>query len=314
MIRKRIQKSTTNHFGILVNKSASGFNSRILKKFVGVVRSAGDQYTIFEPESADELYQTGLRMCGLKKWHRGAPAFMTKRGPITSLVALGGDGTFNIVADVAMRADIPAAVVPTGRINDIARSLYGDVEPDTATAKIIGKQTKKVDVAMVHGRPFFGSLGIGFMVELARGLAAGKRPRFGMGWSKLGSRVAASVSPIPVVVKIDSFRFEFSPIMLNISIHPFTLGIPFTPASQANDGQIEVTFDLGQDPKLFANYLKQVYKKKYLYGADVKLFRGKAISLQVPKGTEMCLDGEIVSAPVELLNIEIEHEKLKVFC
>jgi diacylglycerol kinase family enzyme len=314
MIRKRTQKNKANHIGILVNKAASEYNARSLKKLVAAVRTAGDSYTVFEPETADELYQTGLRMCGLKRWHRGAPAFLTKRGPVTALVACGGDGTFNITAEVAMRAEIPVGIIPVGRLNSLARSLYGDTDPDTAIAKIVAKKFKKVDVAMVHGRPFFGSLGTGFMVELAKVLSTGKRPRFGIGWSQLGSRAAAEVKPKPIVVKIDAFRFEFTPIMFNISIHPHTLGLPFSPASSASDGQVEVIFDLGQDPKLFSHFLKQVYKKKYLYGAEVKLFRGKAINLQIPKGTEMCLDGELVHAPAELLNIKIEQEKLKVFC
>ena len=314
MIRKRTQKNQTSHYGILVNKTSAGYNPRVLKRLVTAIRNAGEYYTVFEPETADELYQTGLRMCGLKRWHRGAPGFFEKRGPVTGLVAIGGDGTFNIVGEVAMRADIPVGIIPTGRSNSIARSLYADDDPDVAIARIIDRKSRKHDVAFAHGRPFFDSLGLGFMVELTKTLAAGKRPRFGIGWSQLGLRAASEVQPQPVVIKIDSFRFEFTPIMLNFSILPYSSGLPFTPVSSPTDGYIEVMFDLGQDPKLFAQFLRQVYKKKYLYGADVKLFRGKAISLQVPKGTAISLDGEIVHTPVELLDITIEREKLKVFC
>lgn len=314
MIRRRFEKSKHAHYCILVNRSAGAYSRNYVSELIEQIRSKGGFYTIFEPESRVQLYQTAERACGLRRWHRGAPQQFARRGKVTSLIACGGDGTVNQVARVALRADLPMGILPMGRLNNIALSLYGGAQPEIAIGKIIGRNYRKIDTATVGGQMFLGFAGIGFATKMTELLANRNRPRFCLGWSSLAARAASAVESKNITVTIDSFRFEVSPVILNINLLPYSFGLPLTLLSAADDQMAEVVFNIDVDTEPFSTFVRQICKKKYVYGASVKLFRGKEISLEPVKDSRLCYDGEIVELPGDKVNIKIGPSQLKVFC
>ena len=203
----------------------------------------------------------------------------SKLSKVTALVAAGGDGTINLVARAAAESGLPMGVLPMGRFNNISVSLQGNIRTDEAIEKILSGKYRSIDIAKAGDQMFVGSIGFGFVPSLAEILDGEKPPRFGMGWGKLAARAAEDVSPTEMIVKADAFRFEITPLMLNVNLLPYCLGMRFSPASMSDDGRAEVIFDqvlfVAKDGKYEIG--KPVLENAAVVGELVKNTRGEKI-------------------------------------
>jgi diacylglycerol kinase family enzyme len=78
---------------------------------------------------------------------------------------MGGDGSINAAAGVALRNSRPLAVFPGGTLNHFARDLGVASVNDTIDALGSGRVTA-IDVGMIDGRPFLNTASFGSYAEL----------------------------------------------------------------------------------------------------------------------------------------------------
>lgn len=312
MIRRRQQRAKKPHFAILVNKKAEAFDQRAVDKLTSALKAAGGYHSVFEPATAMDMLRQAEVAVGLSQPTGGLTLPFARGGKITALIACGGDGSFNLVARAAMKADLPVGILPVGKLNNIARFLYGTTDTAEVIKHLIVGAYEKIDTGRVADQVFFGSIGLGFVSHLAQELEGRALPRFAIGWSQLGSRTAAGVPLKKTVLKVDSFRFEASPVIININLLPYSAGLPFSPASIADDGMAEIILDQGNKPGDFSTYTRLIFKKKYLYGNEVRLYRGREITIQPLRDRTLYLDGELLKLPTDILEIRIENKKLSV--
>jgi diacylglycerol kinase family enzyme len=313
MQRPRRQKETRVHVCILANESAAAYRSETVEKLVARIKSRGGKYTVLKPRTANDLADAAHAVCGLRRGRRLLPQQFARRGRVTTLVAGGGDGTFNLVARAALAADLPVGLLPMGRFNNIANSLYRDLSMNASIKRIIERSYRLIDVATVAGQPFFGAIGLGLTARLARLLTERKTPRLSLGWSRLIGQAVDLTEAKKSVIKVDAFRFEVNPIMLNVNLLPHTNGLAMTPASLPNDQKAEIIFDMGATRRELASYARQIAGGRFVYGSEVRLFRGSVISIQPTRGRTLYLDGELVKLPTNLLEIKISDKQLKVY-
>ncbi|MFH1687389.1 MAG: diacylglycerol kinase family protein [bacterium] len=285
----------------------------MIDRLIGHIRKQGGQYTIVTPASAVEYLDSALALCGVKKSRRLVPPDFDRRGGLTGLVACGGDGSFNLAARAALRASLPVGILPMGRDNNIAHGIYGTLSPEAIIPRLLAQTYAAIDSATVGGQVFFGSIGLGLLPRLARLLDGNKPPRFALGWSRLAAQAAAEVREHKTIVKVDAFRFEITPRLMCINLLPYSLGLRLTPASIADDQLAEVVFDVGPDSKHLPGFVVHIARGNYCYGGQVRLFRGKTITIQPSRGSTLYLDGELVDVPDNILEIEVGSEQLKVF-
>lgn len=314
MAHKKTQREKHAHYCLIVNRSAARYNQSVIKKLTGQIRKTRGRYTLIEPDSAMDTLRQARRAAGASKGRKVFPPSVNRRGPVTSLIACGGDGTFNLVARAALEGNLPIGVLPLGRHNDIANGLLGHCDPDKAIAQIVKRSFCQIDHGTVAGLPFFGSIGMGLLPKLLDTLNERKSPRFAFGWSSLITHVAASVKQLRLVVKVDAFRFEIQPCLFNINLLPYSAGIPISSPSIRDDRQMEILFDVTDDTRKLSTFVRQAVKRKYIYGSDVRLFRGKSISIEPIKGQTLCLDGEQVVLPTNVVDVVIGPKQLRVFC
>ena len=81
------------------------------------------------------------------------------RGDI--LVAAGGDGTVNAVANVAVEAHATLGVLPMGTLNHFAKDLGIPLDLEQAVAAISAGPPVEVDVGDVNGRVFVNNSSVG---------------------------------------------------------------------------------------------------------------------------------------------------------
>lgn len=315
MIRRRRQKATNVHYGLLANKSSYSYSPTQIDRFVSAIQKNGSGYTVLEPRSAMELYQQGRMLVGLAEPDQYVRRHLGRRGKVTTLIACGGDGTFNLASRIALEAGIPVGSLPMGRFNNMMRSVIsGPIDGDGMVERLVKLDYRHIDVGVVAGQQFFGSIGFGFVCQLTSMLAQARTPRFGIGWSQLGSRAAAEVEPRQMVIKVDSFRFEATPTILNINLLPYSSGLSLSPGSRFDDRKLEIVFDIMPGNADFSSYTRKLYGRKYEYGRDVRLYRGQSINIQPTNGLTMYLDGELVFVTSDMLTVALEEKQLKVVC
>jgi diacylglycerol kinase family enzyme len=84
------------------------------------------------------------------------------------IVAAGGDGTVNAVAQHAIAAGVPLAVMPSGTLNHFARDLGLPTDFSDAAAVIARAHVRKVDVGEVNGRLFLNNSSLGLYASMVQ--------------------------------------------------------------------------------------------------------------------------------------------------
>jgi YegS/Rv2252/BmrU family lipid kinase len=128
-----------------------------------------------------------------------------------ALVAAGGDGTVNAVAERALRHDLPLGILPLGTLNHFARDLGIPEDLAAATRVIAAGNERRVDVATANDRLFLNNASIGLYATMVVDRDRQQR-RLGRGkWSALlRATVAALRDPdaFEVVVELDGREFR----------------------------------------------------------------------------------------------------------
>ncbi len=313
MKTSKAKQQKRQHYCLLVNSNASNYNDQIVKNLITSIKKRGSSYTLLEPTTAIELYDQAMSAAGLKR-HRGAVTSNLNRwGNITSLIACGGDGTFNLVARAGLKSGLPVGAIPMGKYNNIARSIYGSVNIEDISKIIFNQKIRKIDAGQVVNQIFFGSVGVGFLPNLFKLLETKKTPRFKLGWSKMGSIAAKISMPTKTVIKVDSFRFEISPTLLNINLLPYSVGLPMSITSIIDDNRAEIIFDAEVNPKVLGSFTADIAKGSYYFNEKIRMFRGKSICIEPFKKYELYLDGELVTLPTDLVEITVLDKQLNVY-
>jgi YegS/Rv2252/BmrU family lipid kinase len=86
------------------------------------------------------------------------------------VVAIGGDGTMNEVAQALVGAPAALALVPCGSGNGLALHLGLPLRPRHALALLADPTARVVaiDTGTANGQPFFNAMGLGFDAEISR--------------------------------------------------------------------------------------------------------------------------------------------------
>jgi diacylglycerol kinase family enzyme len=87
------------------------------------------------------------------------------------VVALGGDGTVNEVANGLAGTDVPLAIVPAGMANVFARSLGLPDNAVAATRTLVERSTvppRRVTLGVAEGRYFTSNFGVGLDAAIVR--------------------------------------------------------------------------------------------------------------------------------------------------
>ena len=312
MQRPKRKTEPRRHVCIIVNESATNYRPEPIERLITTIRKRGDQYTVLRPRTALDMSDAAQAACGRRRGRRLLPQTFQRRGPVTSLVACGGDGTFNLIARAAQIADIPIGLLPMGRFNNIGRSLYTDLGAAASVKRITGSDFRLIDVGNVSGQPFFGAIGLGLIPCVGRMLTEQKTPRLGFGWARMVSQAASKIEPKKLVVKVDAFRFEISPTILQANLLSYAAGLALSPVSLTDDRRVEIIFDVSATRGELGTYARLIHSGKFIYGSNIRLFRGAVITIQPVQERTLYLDGELIELPTNLIEIKIDDKQLKV--
>jgi diacylglycerol kinase (ATP) len=228
------------------------------------------------------------------------------------VLAVGGDGTANEIANGIVGTSAILALYPIGAGNDFARALgyprrRRDILPFLRSAR-----ARSIDVGEVNGRIFVNAAGVGIDGHVAERVSATAR----VVGDTLGYLVGALVGiatyrprPMRVVVDGELISGRFLTVVAANGTH-FGSGMHVAPDASLDDGQLDVVLagDLSQWASLLA--LAKLYRGRHIDGRSIVMKRARVVEIELEKALAAELDGEVRRLP--RLSIRVRPRALAV--
>lgn len=236
------------------------------------------------------------------------------------LFAMGGDGTFQALANATFGADVLLGILPLGGGNDFATALGLPEDPVKAAKAILRGSPRSVDLVRVRTaegrtRLYAGGGGIGLDAEAAH-YASGALRRFPGRSRYIASALRALVGFVPLEVRVefpgsDLIPTETKSLVTAVLNSPtYGAGLRLAPGATVDDGWLNVVLIEDLRPMEVLRLLPQLMATGELRTTRVKRWQAQKVRLTTSKPTVFHGDGEILGlTPVE---IEVVPRAVKV--
>jgi diacylglycerol kinase (ATP) len=206
------------------------------------------------------------------------------------LVAVGGDGTIKLVAEQALAAKLPLAILPAGSANGMAKELNLPAGSTEALAVAVDGTEKAVDVLYLNGSDLCLHLSdIGLNAQLVRhaqnnnwrGMLGYARAAF---WSLLRRRL------MRLRIQTDTGEVEHTAFMVVLAnARVYGTGATINPNGDVSDGRFEVVVLrrlVGRE------LLKMFWRFRPFDPAALEIFSTTAVHLEIRRPVDFQVDGE----------------------
>jgi YegS/Rv2252/BmrU family lipid kinase len=227
------------------------------------------------------------------------------------LFAMGGDGTFQSLANASFGADVVLGVLPIGGGNDFASALGLPSDPAEAAGAMLCGQPRKVDLVRVRTadgrtRLYAGGGGIGLDAEAARHAGSAYRHLPGR-FRYIAAALHALAGHVPLGIRIDFPEsdipsFEAEALLAAVLNSPtYGAGVRLAPGAAVDDGSLHVVLIEAMRKIAILTLLPRLMGSGELRTSRVKRWRAQRVRLTTNR---LCLfhgDGEILGpTPVEI--------------
>jgi YegS/Rv2252/BmrU family lipid kinase len=249
-------------------------------------------------------------------------------GGYGAVVAVGGDGTVNEVANGLIRAAgdgqtaVPMGVIPVGSGNDFAyMMLRSDLSIGEACQRLIKGHNKLMDVGTVTAdgddfRYFVNGLGVGFDAQVS---IESRRIKVLRGflmylWAVLRT-IFLHYNPTPVTVTCDDQSYTQPLLMVTTAVgQRHGGGFYVTPFAVADDGLLDVCIagDVSR-PAIFP-LIPRFMNGSHVSHPKCTLLQGHKVTVSSPAGLAAHIDGEIYTLAAKRFEMESLPARLWVRC
>lgn len=210
------------------------------------------------------------------------------------VIAVGGDGTANEVANGLVGTDIALGLYPIGSGNDFARALGYPRKRSKVATFLRTARERRIDVGEVNGRVFLNAAGVGIDGHVAERVIASSRvvgPTLGY---LVGSMVSiATYRPPEMRVRIDGVSRTGKHLMVIAAngTH-FGSGMRVAPDAKLDDGLLDIVVggDLSRWSSLVA--LAKLYRGTHVDGRTILAFKATSLEVHFDSPQPMEADGE----------------------
>ena len=230
------------------------------------------------------------------------------------IVALGGDGTVNEVAQGMLFSGKQLGIIPTGSGNDFIKALGIPNSIEAAVDILLKGDARVIDAGKINDSYFVNGVGIGFDAAVNQAGYEIDHSRRGL-WLYVGAlmRTLGKFQPVPVTISLNKETFRQNIFLLTVG-NGTTCGGGFklTPHAKIDDQLLDVTIVsplgiptlLWHLPKVFLGTIDRV--------RHARLLRTSRIVVQSPGPIPVHLDGEVYAGPFDELVIEVVPRALAV--
>ena len=219
----------------------------------------------------------------------------------------GGDGTVGPAAELAGRLGVPLAVIATGTANDFARANELPDDPlEAATLAATGTETRSLELGtLADGRPFVNAASAGLAAKAARHASPFKRFLGPLAYGVGALRAAATEAPMRCTVRVDGRTgFAGGAWQVIVAATGAFGGGSDIGAADPGDGVLDVTILPAGSRLALARRAWGLRRGNVEQQNPVEHMTGRLIEIELPRGTELNVDGEIRDGGLERVTVE----------
>lgn len=245
--------------------------------------------------------------------HATELATKASAGGFDLVVAVGGDGTVNEVAQGLIGTDTPMGIIPMGSGNGLARELGISMDMLKSARTLINGVNLQLDVCKLNDQRFLCTSGIGFDAMIAYKMSKAATRGF-LKYVQLVIQESVFFKPLDVKMKIDGVRIE-EPVFLITFANASQFGNNafIAPAASMTDGLIDVVV-VRKFAKIWMPVFGVALFSKFIPKLPfVDSYKAKQIELELAETPYYHFDGEpgTLSIPAK---ISLDEKKIWVRC
>lgn len=215
------------------------------------------------------------------------------------VVAAGGDGTIRVVIAGLVGSDIPAALLPAGTVNLLARNLDVPLRLEDAIEVALGDQERTIDLIKItadDGEPdhFAVMAGIGTDAAIMEEADADLKKAIGPAAYAVAASRNLTRKPVRTKITIDDRppvrRRAVLCVVGNVGEVPGLVSL--IPEARLDDGQLDL---LVASPRRFRDWVTafvRVLLRRHHEDANLDHWTGRRVVITVPSAEAYQLDGD----------------------
>lgn len=213
------------------------------------------------------------------------------------MVAVGGDGTINEVAEgiLSTRSGV-LGIIPMGTGNDLAKSLGLSMNPNDAIDTILNEKIQKIDIGRVDNKTFLNVGSIGFDTEVAKNSEKIKRifkGRLSYMFGVLATLFTYKSKTISIELDNDSFEQEILLVAVGNGKY-YGGGMKICPTAELKDNYFDICV-IKKISKLKLLFIfPSVFKGEHLkFSKYVKMYKSSMVKIETNDNLYLNIDGEV---------------------
>lgn len=206
------------------------------------------------------------------------------------VVAIGGDGTVKLVAELVKETPIKMGIIPGGSANGLAKELGIPTNVTEAMQVILTGQSRKLDAIRINEEELcFHLSDIGLNALLVKYFEGSKTRGF-WGYGQSLFKMLWNKRRMPVTIKTDCGEVQRKAYMVVLAnAEKYGTGAVINPHGNVSDGSFEVVVVR----KLhLVEIIKAVTARKRFLPDRIEVFRTRQVSLRFQQKFPFQIDGE----------------------
>ncbi len=226
-----------------------------------------------------------------------SPLIVKNARDVDCAIVGGGDGTLNAAAFGVIETGLPLGILPLGTANDLARTLGIPFDLDGAAQVIADGITRKIDLGIVNGEPFFNVASVGLSAELAQQLTRDIKRRYGrLGYAMVALKVLSQARPFRATIRSETENVRVRTLQIAVGNGRFYGGGNAVEQDAAIDDQHLDLYSL----ELNRAWKLALMARSFRHGRhgawrEVRAVRAKEFDIRTRKPRPINADGEIVT-------------------
>lgn len=209
-----------------------------------------------------------------------------------AVVAVGGDGTINEIAQALIKTKTALAIIPQGSGNGLARHLGIPLNTEEAIKRLLEPTKMLIDAATANGNHFFCTSGIGFDAHVSASFAARTFRGLG-GYAYFTIKELFSYKPITYTLEFNEQKIQRDAFLIAFAnASQYGNNAYVAPQADIQDGKLDIClvkpFPKIQIPKL----VWQLFNRTLPQNEYMETYKTDKVKISFDTAIPAHIDGE----------------------
>ncbi len=208
------------------------------------------------------------------------------------VVAVGGDGTVNEIAQTLIKTKTALAIIPQGSGNGLARHLEIPLNTEEAIKRLLEPKKILIDAATANENYFFCTSGVGFDSHVSASFAA-RAFRGLAGYAYFAIKEFFAYKPLTYTIEFDGQKIERKAFLIACAnATQYGNNAYIAPQANIQDGKLDICI-LKPFPKIQTLKLVwQLFNKTLPQNQYIETYKANKFKISIENTIPAHLDGE----------------------